>query len=340
MRRHYRPSLWPLYRQWLLHSKQPILAGPFRGELGFEALYWLPFLAQLRYDGVAPERLIPIARAGAACWYDVPHGLELYAMRTPQAMRIHNGEQAKRWGQLKQTHVTAWDRAVVQDAAQTMRLSSYLTLHPAWMYQLFMPFWAGRAGADLIEHHARFTELSPPPLPDGITLPEHFIAVKFYARYTFPADPHVRQFVEQSLRQMAQAHPVVLLDWDGHVDEHVGFAVPDIPNVTRLSTLLPSLLPETALAVQSAILARSMGFVGTYGGFAHLALRFRRPVVSYYWEWGGIAFAHRTLSEHLAQRMGVPFHCLRVLDLAMLQEVMPRVTMQPVARAESQLQAV
>ena len=164
--------------------------------------------------------------------------------------------------------------------------------------------------------------------------------MKFYARFTFPSDPNVRQFVEQSLRQMARAHPVVLLDWDGHVDDHVGFPVPDIPNVTRLSTLMPSLLPETALAVQSAILARSMGFVGTYGGFAHLALRFRRPVVSYYWEWGGVAFAHRAISEQLAYMMGVPFHCLRVLDLAMLQEVMPQVVMQPTAVAASQLQAV
>ena len=40
--------------------------------------------------------------------------------------------------------------------------------------------------------------------------------------------------------------------------------------------------------------------------------------------------------------MGVPFHCLRVLDLAMLQEVMPQVVMQVAAPAPaaSQLQAV
>lgn len=340
VRRHYRPSLWPAYRQLLLRSQAPILAGPWRGEMGFEALYWLPFLAKLRQDGIDPERLIPVTRSGAGSWYEVPQGVELYAMRTPQDLRIENRKQVLRWGQLKQTHVTDWDRAVLKDAAESLRLRSYRVLHPAWMYQLFAPFWQGQAGVDLIERHARFTELPPPPLPDGIVLPEAFVAVKFYSRFTFPGGTQTAQFVEQTIRQIAKAHPVVLLDWDGHVDDHLGFPVPDLPNVTKLSTLLPGLLPETALAVQSAILARSLGFVGTYGGFAHLALRFRRPVVSYYWEWGGVAFAHRTISEQLAQTMGVPFHCLRVLDLQMLQAVMPQIVVQAPPKPASQLQAV
>lgn len=305
--------------------------------MGFEALYWLPFLAKLRQLGVSPERLIPVTRAGAARWYEVPQGLEIYAMRAPQDLRIANREQVLRWGKLKQTHVTAWDRQVMKDAAQTLGLKHYWTLHPAWMYQLFMPFWTGEAGVELIEQHARFTELPPPDLPDGVTLPPAFVAVKFYTRFTFPPAPQLQQFVEQTIRQIARTHPVVLLDWDGHVDDHQGFPVPDLPNVTKFSTLFPHVLPETALAAQSAVLARSMGFVGTYGGFAHLALRFRRPVVSYYWEWGGVAFAHRTLSEQLAQTMGVPFHCLRVMDLAMLQEVMPQVSLQVAPAATSQV---
>lgn len=310
--------------------------------MGFEALYWLPFLSKLREDGIDPERLIPVARAGSGVWYEVPQGLELYAMRTPQALRIANREQVLRTGLLKQTHATRWDREVIRDAAQTLALRHYWTLHPAWMYQLFWPFWSGQSGTDLIQRHSRFTELPPPPLPDGVVLPERFVAVKFYHRYTFPAAPAVEQFVEQTIRQIAKSHPVVLLDWDGHSDDHHNCQVPEIPNVMRSSVLCPHTRPETALAHQSAILARSMGFVGTYGGFAHLALRFRRPVVSYYWEWGGVAFAHRTLSEHLAQMMGVPFHCLRVLDLALLQEVMPQVTLQatPQKPPVSQLQAV
>lgn len=308
--------------------------------MGFETLYWLPFLAKLRQEGIAPERLIPIARSGSGIWYDVPKAVELYEMRTPQDLRIENRGQSMRWGQLKQTHVTDWDRKVLKDAAETLKLGAYLTLHPAWMYQLLMPFWQGKVGADYLGQFTHYAELAGPPLPEGLTLPAEFVAVKFYGRPTFPNAPTVGQFVEQTVRQISKHHHVVLLDWDGHVDDHLGFPIPDLPNVTRLSTLLPALGPHDALAVQSAVLARAIGFVGTYGGFAHLALRMRKPTISYYWEWGWVAFAHRTLSEQLALSMGVPFHCLRVMDLAMLQEVMPQVRLEAPQPSASQLQTV
>ena len=82
------PYLWPLYKQRLIRSKRPILVGPFLGEAGIEALYWLSFIESLKRSGVKPERLIPIARGGTACWYGTPKGVEIHAMRTPQQVRV------------------------------------------------------------------------------------------------------------------------------------------------------------------------------------------------------------------------------------------------------------
>lgn len=307
--------------------------------MGLEALYWMPFLAKLRAAGLDKDRLIPISSAGAASWYEAPVGLELYALRSPASVRIENKAQVLRYGLIKQTHVTDWDRAVLKDAAESLGLKTYLPLHPSWMYQAMAPFWAGHTGAVACDRHLLLTTLPLPSLPDSVVLPPQFVAVKFYSRHTLPPNPQTIAFVEHSVRQIAARHPVVLLDWDGHTDDHTDFPIPAIPNVTRLSALWPTIQPETALSAQSAVLARSMGFVGTYGGFAHLALRYQRPVVSYYWEWGGVAFPHRTLSEQLGLAMGVPFHCLRIMDLAMLQEVMPHLVLQPPA-APTQLQTV
>src|SRR5690349_23710512 len=88
VRSHSHQLTWPAYRQRLLRSKLPILVGPFRSEVGFEAMYWLPFLERLRADGIAPDRMIPITRGGAAAWYGTPTGLELYAMRSPRDVRV------------------------------------------------------------------------------------------------------------------------------------------------------------------------------------------------------------------------------------------------------------
>jgi hypothetical protein len=49
----------------------PIVAGPWLGEVGFELLYWIPFLRWFTEQyGVPPERMVAVSRGGgAAAWY-------------------------------------------------------------------------------------------------------------------------------------------------------------------------------------------------------------------------------------------------------------------------------
>src|SRR5262247_4413537 len=48
----------------------PIVAGPWLGEVGFELLYWVPFLRwcaeRLTID---PERFVVVSRGGTENWY-------------------------------------------------------------------------------------------------------------------------------------------------------------------------------------------------------------------------------------------------------------------------------
>lgn len=297
--------------------------GPYHGEVGFEALYWLPWLAKIRRDlKIARDRWIPISRGGSSAWYDVPKGLELYAMRTPQEIRVENRIQRNQTGQLKQTGVTPFERQIYRDAAKTLGLDSYLTLHPAWMYQALVPFYTAQKGIMWLEDQVSWDVLPPSPLPDGLTLPEQFVAVRFYARATFPPNPQTAEFARETIRTLAENFPVILLNSGVHADEHVDFTPKPMANVTQLSELYP-MNPETNLAVQSAVIARSLGFVGTYGGLAQLALRFRKPVISIYSEWHGTALAHKHLSDAVALQLGVPFHVLGIRDLPLLQAVLP-----------------
>lgn len=314
--------MWPAYRRLLLKSSRPILVGPWRSEVGFEALYWLPFLHKLIQDGIAPERLIPITRGGAAVWYGTPTGLELYAMREPQDVRVENRLQSKKTGMQKQFHVTPWDRSVLQDAAKTLGLTKYHVLHPSWMYQTFDPFWQGQRGIDWLADRANFNFLAPPPLPDGVTLPEKFVAVRFYLRATFPGDGQTVKFAHKVLRHIAAQWPIVLLNSETHADEHLDLDVKSLPNVTKLRDLI-SMTPETNLAVQSAVLARAVGFVGTYGGLAQLALRFARPTVSFFKDWNYTAMAHKHLADGISLRTGIPFIVHATKDVPMLRSVLP-----------------
>ena len=325
-KRHFRPYLWNQWRRTYGASDAPILVGPFLGEVGFEALYWLPFLAQLRHElGIERDRLIPITRGGAAVWYDAPKGIELFDMRTPQDVRVENRMRHAETGQLKQTHVRPFDRQVYRDVADTLGLSSYQTLHPAWMYQTLRPFWEAETGLTWLQSRVRFT-----PLPllniDGVTLPKDFVAVRFYFRPTFQRSPLNLDFATHCVRMIAKTNPVVILNNPHVVDDHLDFVPKDEPNVTILSDLV-DLTPANNLAVQSAVLQQALGYVGTYGGMAQLALRMGKPCVALYDEWHGTALPHRHLSDALALSLRTTFTTLRVGDLPLLQSVLPAVTL-------------
>lgn len=297
--------------------------GPWRGEVGFEVLYWLPWLAKLRAElKIAPERLFPITRGGAASWYGTPQGLELYALRTPQQVRVENRRQHAQTGMLKQTAVTAWDRDVIHDATAQLGLKDPILLHPAWMYAQLTPYWEQVTGLTRLLDHTIFQlPLPTAPLPGGLTLPEQFVAVKFYARATFPYDGATKAFAAATVRHLASQQPVVLLNADVHVDDHLDFLVCG-PNILQLRDLVKT-LPETNLAVQSAILARAQGFVGTYGGFSQLALMLGKPSVSFYTKWEGTCVAHKHLADDIAIRAGVATVVTQVAHLPLLDAVYP-----------------
>src|SRR5687767_8551319 len=51
----------------------PIVVGPWTGEVGFELLYWIPFVRWACAEfGIDPRRLLVISRGGVGSWYGVP----------------------------------------------------------------------------------------------------------------------------------------------------------------------------------------------------------------------------------------------------------------------------
>lgn len=317
---HMRLS-WPAYQHLLKRTNLPILCGPWRGEVGFEAMYWIPFLKRMiKSYGIAPDRLIPITRGGADVWYGMGKGVELYDLRTPQDVRVENRIQHAKHRMLKQMAWTDFDKAVVRDAAAHLKLDYYHTIHPSWMFQRFEPFFASNMSLQALEKDALFDALTVPAAPEG--LPASFVAVRFYLRHTFPGNQTVVQFATESIKTIAAHTPVVLLNSGVHVDDHSDLSVKNVPNVVKLRDLC-EVTPQNNLAVQSAVLGRAVGFVGTYGGLAQLALRIGKPSVSYYAEWSGTSMAHKHLADALALSHGIPCQVHKLGELPLLQSIMP-----------------
>lgn len=193
-------------------DQRPIMIGPWRSELGFEALYWLPFLKWLaakvpHFD----KRAAIVTRGGLAPLYApvAAQGYDLYALRSPQDVRRENLYDHQHTKLQKQVRVTPWDEAVIADAARALNLGAlYHTVHPAWMYWALSPFWDELRGMQYLASMTDYAPLAKIAL-EGMPLPPRYVAVKFYARATFPyPHPEIAEFVQATVGIIAAQTPV------------------------------------------------------------------------------------------------------------------------------------
>lgn len=332
---HWRNLALSPYLQRLKRSDAPILVGPWRGEVGFEVLYWIPFVAQIAHEtGIPIERFIPISRGGASAWYGTPLGLELYAMRTPQQIRVANREQVAKTGLFKQETVSEFDRGILRDAADTLKVSKYHVLHPAWMYTRLAPFWTMARGLTWLNDQVLYRKLPAPVVTPTKPLPQDFVAVRFYSRSTFAAGvKQIGAFMQATMNTIQQDIDVVVLDSEFNLDDHMDLTLDATgPRLTHLRDYVP-LHVESNLATLSAVLSQARGFVGTYGGFAQLALRLGIPSVSFYSEWEKTSIAHAHLAQTLAVRSGIPSHVIRMGDVPMLNTILPEARIEAVKKS-------
>lgn len=315
------------YLRHIARSGKPIVFGPWRSELGFEVLYWIPFLrwACHRY-GIAPERCIALSRGGMGALYPAAKAVDLFSLRLVDEVRLENQMDYERRKLLKQMDVTPWDRQMAKEAFTSidMRPGACYLLHPSWMYWLFEPVWEERASLRHVASHCEFSALPVPDLPDGLTLPSKFVAVRFYERHTFPLHEQVQSIVRDMVQGLASKHPVVLLNTPLFVDDHTDLPI-EGPNIHHL----PAVAPEQNLLLQAAVLARCQAFVGTYGGVAQWALQYRKPSLTFYTHFGGTAQAHRSLSEVLSAQTNTPFEVCDLRVVKLWQAVLGPVVLQP-----------
>lgn len=246
-------------------SSQPIIVGPWTGEIGFELLYWAPFVrwAVDKFD-LPPERLVVVSRGGAASWYGLTNSryVDVFSVATPEEFRSRT-EATK-----KQRGVSAFDRDVIRRVRASLGGGATQLLHPALMYALFMPFWKDRAPLSRVLEHVRYRRIAAPQPTALPPLPAKYVAVRFYFSNCFPDTADNRAFVSRVIEALAEHHDVVMLNPGFRPDDHGDFPAASRPRVHAFDM---SGHAGENLAWQTAIIAGAQAFVGTYGGFAYLA---------------------------------------------------------------------
>ena len=286
----------------LAASGDDVVVGPWLGEVGFELLYWVPFLQwAVEAGGLDPARLIVVSRGGTAAWYR--HVTQRYAdvfdHLTPEEFDVRNRARLAEVGEQKQVRTTGVEREIVSRVSSSLGLRDPKVLDPSMMFELMNPYWWGHRTSAWVEQHARFrvfeAPVAEPPLPAG------YATVKFYFNECFPSTPENRACAATVVRDLAKDGPVVSLVTGLRVDDHLAWAEEEQMAAHGIRT---SLTPATNLGVQTAIVAGARAWAGTYGGFAYLAPFCGVPASAFFSNAAGFSRRHLELAEQVFAGFG------------------------------------
>jgi hypothetical protein len=258
-------------------SGRPILIGPWTGEVGFELLYWIPFIEWVRARWqLSSDREVIVSRGGVSSWYGrtADQYADILGLFSPDDFRTAVAEEKR-----KHRRPGAFDERVTEAVVRERSLGDVDVLHPGLMFRAFAPYWSDEAGYALIDQCTRPRLLERPAEPLRTPLPADYVAVRFYFSECFPATPENRLFARNVVSALADRTTVVLLNPGVAVDEHADW-MPDARD--RIVSIGDSLPPERNLAVQSAAIAGARAVVGTYGGYSYLAPLYNVPAVAFY----------------------------------------------------------
>lgn len=272
----------------------PIVVGPWLAEVGYEVLYWIPFLRWFQDAlGVPRERLIAVSRGGLDAVYRplTDSYVDLFDLASTEELAAGNAERRimQEGGGQKQSGAGPFDLELAQRARARFGAADGPLLHPSLLFGLFRNVWYGNLPADVLWRHVRHALTTGLPAPEVSGLPANYIAAKLYAGPALSASPASALAVRELVARAARSAPVVLLDYAGALDEHHDLDLRGLDGVIPIGSQLS---PRGNLGQQAAIIARSRYFVGTCGGLAWLAPFLGAPTVAVY-------DADRLIAPHL-----------------------------------------
>ncbi len=303
-------------------SDAPIVIGPWVGEVGYELLYWIPFLNwALKAFGLEQRRLIVVSRGGARHWYRhiTSEYVDVFDLFTLDEYKEANELRWDKAGHQKQYRLEKMDRDIVDRVKAKLGLDHVDVLHPGPMYRLLRFYWFEKAGVGILKQHTEYKPLERVERSALLKdLPRDYMAVRFYFRPSFPDTPENRQFATDVVRTISRTVPVVLLNTGLRFDDHEDLSVPGM-GVIQVDRLMTA---ERNLEVQTEIVSNARAFVGTYGGLAYMATFYGVPSFAFYASQAELLPSHMDAWWRLSRMMGVPASAIDTRGTDLLRTVL------------------
>jgi len=253
----------------------PIIAGPWLAEVGYEVLYWIPFLRWFCDAHRVPRtRLVVLSRGGMETAYRelADRYVDILDLLTPEELTARGQERRAQHegGGQKQSGLSPLDEQLLAAACRRAgAVNTAAVLHPSLMFRLYRNAWHGALPMDLFWRHARYARMTLPVERAAVlSLPERYVAVKLYTGHSLAMSDENQEFLRAMIGRLASRTPVVTLETHFGLDEHRDL---DLTGLAGVVSMAPHMTPRNNLAVQLGVVSRASRFIGACGGLAWLA---------------------------------------------------------------------
>lgn len=288
-----------------IRNANEVFIGPWMSEVGYETLYWIPFVRGIiKASGVDRNKVHVISRGGVKSWYSDFAGsyYEIFDyINEDQYKKIVLRRKASTSKQKQYYFIDAEKTLVKQIIPKDMDKNN-LILHPKFMFKHLIPCWKGlSSGSDILNFKPVIKAKTN--FSSRFNLPDKYFAVKFYFRESFPDTEKNRKLVQQVLSMLVKKLPVVNLETGMVLDDHLDFNISSEKSVFDLKKFLTA---SNNLEIQSEAIQNSEAYIGTYGGLVYQSTQLGVPSFSFESNWESNRPIHTAIaSSFLDNELGL-----------------------------------
>lgn len=270
------------YLKLCAESKKPLIFGPWLSEIGYEVLYWIPFIRNYcKNNLIDPKNIYIISRGGVSNWYSdfANNYFDAFEVISPNNLKREIDFKIKNCGGQKQNYLTDFEKLIVDEAKAYFKLEDAMLIHPGIMYSIFYSFWRGDFQVNQLLKLCQFNLFQSNCQIEAVvnSLPKDFIAIKFYFNNCFIESCESKTFIKNLITKLAEYNDIVVLDSGLELDDHYQA---DIIKNERIHYIDEKIMtPKSNLAIQALVLSKARLFIGTYGGFSYMPIFYNVPSI-------------------------------------------------------------
>jgi len=270
-------------------EKEYTIIGPWLSEIGYEILYWVPFLKKHLEHLIQDKnkKFIVISRGGVKNWYSFLENFEYFEIFDLDKKKIFKHlSQRKNSLSQKQWDFSKLDNYYLKQVCEKKNLNKddCLIIHPSVLFRNLKPYLNGNLAPNYVFKYLNHSNNSfVINLDQGLDYLKPFVAIKLYESSILRLKKNESFFIDKInlvLNKLDRKYKLVYLDFKIE-DDHKDLVLNKSGHKTySINDVYSNINESNNIYLQDNLIQNSEFLVSTYGGFCYLPSFYKKKCIA------------------------------------------------------------